>query len=300
MNWDDARYFLAVARDGQMLGASRRLAVSQAMLSRRIASLEAAAGVRLLERTTRGCFLTEHGQIMREAAEQIESAMLSAADAFRQSEHTVSGTVRIGAPDGFGANFLAPRLKYLRAAYPELQIQLVPMPRNFSLSQREADLAVVIGRPDRGRLRRRHLTDYSLGLYASRGYLAQAAIPRTVEELNQHVLVGYVEDLIYTDELNYAAQMLESWRSHIEVSTAVGQLEVVRSGGGIGVLHDFMAARDADLVRILPGLAIKRSYWTVWHENMRSARQVAVAIDFINDMVRESRELFEAPSLESQ
>ena len=84
-------------------------------------------------------------------------------------------------------------------------------------------------------------------------------------------LVGYVEDLIYTPELNYAPEFLRGWRSTIEVSTALGQIEAVRSGAGIGVLHDFMAAAHPELVRLFPEQTASRAYWTVWHENMRVA-----------------------------
>ena len=286
MNWDDARYFLAVARQGQMLGAARRLGVSQALLSRRIAALEAATGVRLLDRTTRGCTLTEAGRTMLDAAERAEAAMQAATAQMRGAQETVAGTVRIGAPDGFGSVFLAPRVKALRAEYPDLQVQLVPMPRSFSLAQREADVAVMIGRPERGRLRVRHLTDYTLSLYASAGYLEAAGRPQTPAELRGHTLVGYVEDLIYTAELQYAQEFLRDWRSDIEVSTAVGQHEVVRSGGGIGILHDFMVAGHDGLERVLPELVVRRSYFTVWHDNQRTAHRVRATVSFLDAAVR--------------
>lgn len=292
MNWDDARYFLAVARDGQMLGAARRLGVSQALLSRRIAALETAIGARLLDRTTRGCTLTEAGQTMFEAAEHAEGEMLSATSKLKASLTTVSGTVRIGAPDGFGSAFLAPRLKDLRAIYPELHLQLVPIPRSFSLSQREADLAVMVGQPQKGRLRAKRLTDYTLGLYASVEYLSRVGEPGSLEALRDHTLVGYVEDLIYTPELQYTGEFVRDWRSDIEVSTATGQLEVVRSGAGIGVLHDFIAVRYPELVPVLVRTTIRRSYWTVWHENMRAARRVEVVARFLETIVRENRDRF--------
>ena len=177
MDWDDARYFLAVAREGQMLGAARRLGVSQALLSRRVASLERAVGARLLHRGTRGCTVTEDGQAMLAAAERVEAEMLAGLARIRGREDEVAGSIRIGAPDGFGSAYLAPRLKRLTAAFPRLQVQLVPVPRSFSLSGREADIAVMVGRPEKGRLRVRRLTNYSLSLYATTGYLAQAGRP---------------------------------------------------------------------------------------------------------------------------
>lgn len=292
MNWDDARYFLAVARDGQMLGAARRLGVSQALLSRRIAALEQTVGARLLDRTTRGCSLTEDGRPMFEAAERVEAELLSATARLQRRGGDVAGTIRIGAPDGFGSAFLAPRLRRFTNAYPGLHLQLVPVPRSFSLSQQEADVAVMVGRPEKGRLRVRRLTDYTLGLYAATSYLAEAGRPETLADLRNHTLVGYVEDLIYTPELNYAADMLRDWRSTIEVSTAIGQFEAVRSGAGIGILHDFMAAARPDLVRLFPEQSVTRTYWTVWHENMRVARRVQAVVELLDTITREERHLF--------
>ena len=242
MNWDDLRYFLAVAREGQMLGAASRLGVSQARLSRHVAALEEA----------------------------------------------------VGAPDGFGSAFLAPKLGRFRDAYPDLRIQLVPVPRSFSLSEREADLAIMVGRPDKGRPRVKKLVDYSLGLYASEGYLARAGTPRSMDDLRSHSLIGYVDDLIYTPELNYAQEFVRDWRSDIEVSTAIGQFEAVRSGTGIGICHDFMAAEKPGLVRLFPGLSVTRSYWLVWHENQAVARRVQAVVELLDEIVRDNRDLFAA------
>jgi DNA-binding transcriptional LysR family regulator len=286
MDWDDARYFLAVARAGQMLGASRRLGVSQALLSRHIAALEAAIGARLLDRTTRGCALTEAGRELFAVAERIEAELLGAAARLHGAAVAVSGTVRIGAPDGFGSAFLAPRLGALRARHPGLEIELVPITRSFSLSRREADLAVMVGRPGRGRLRVRRLTDYTLGVYAGAAYLRGVAAPTTPADLARHPRVGYVEDLVYSPELHYAAELLPDWRADIAVASAAGQIEAVRGGAGIGILHDFMAARHDDLVRILPGLRVRRAYWTVWHEAMRDAGRVRAVAAFLDDIVR--------------
>lgn len=111
--------------------------------------------------------------------------------------------------------------------------------------------------------------------------------------MERHSLFGYVEDLIYTQELNYAREFLRDWRSSIEVSTAIGQFEAFRAGAGIGICHDFMAV-GADLVRLFPDLSVTRSYWTVWHENLRVARRVQAFADLLDRIVREERGLFQA------
>ena len=196
----------------------------------------------------------------------------------------MSGTVRIGAPDGFGTAFLAPRLVDFAERYPGLVVQLVPMPRNFSLSQREADLAVVVGRPDGGRIVRRKLMEYSLSLYACAEYLAHAPPLESAADLTQHRLVGYVEDLIYSPELDYAGLFHRGWASRIAVSSALGQQEVVRAGGGIGILHDYLVRPEMGLVKVLPELSVTRSYWAAMHENQRDMRRVRAVWAFLAEI----------------
>ena len=295
MNWDDLRYFLAVAREGQMLGAAKRLGVSQALLSRHVAALEAATGARLLDRTTRGCALTPDGQAVFAVAERVEAETIAGLSQVRGAEE-LAGSVRIGAPDGFGGAFLAPRLGQFHAAHPGLRIQLAPVPRNFSLSEREADVAIMVGRPEKGRLQARKLVDYSLGLYASKAYLARCGRPAQAEDLKAHTLIGYVEDLIYSPELAYTGDFLREWRSHIEVATAIGQFAAVRAGAGIGVLHDFMTVGEPELAPLLPHLRATREYWVVWHENLRVARRVQAVVAWLDAVVRKERALFSRPS----
>ncbi len=292
MNWDDARMFLAVARAGQVLAASRRLGVNQATLSRRVAALEKALGAKLIVRRTHGCDLTEAGTNLMESLERVEAEFLASQARLDETDAAISGTVRIGAPDGFGVAFLAPRFGTLADRYPNLHIQLVPTPRSFSLSRREADIAVLVGRPEKGRLRARKLIDYTLGLYASRGYLESHPAPRAAAELTNHRLIGYVEDLIYAPGLNYASEFLRNWRSQIEISSAIGQLAAIRAGAGIGVLHDYMTRPEPDLVRILPALSARRSYWLAIHETLHAVPRVRAAADFIAETVQENRQSF--------
>jgi DNA-binding transcriptional LysR family regulator len=288
LDWDDARMFLAVARAGQMLGASRALGVNQATLSRRMAALEAALGARLLARRTHGSELTDAGAELLDTLERVESEMLAVQARLQGAEAAAAGVVRIGAPDGFGVGFLAPRLAGLADRHPGLTIQLVPTPRGFSLSRREADLAVMVGRPEPGRLVARKLTDYTLGLYASRDYLMAHPAPAEPADLANHRLVGYVEDLIAAPALNYATEFLRGWRSRIELTSAIGQVEAVRAGAGIGVLHDYLA-RHPGLVRVLPELSAVRSYWLAIHEALRDVARVRAAADFVIDAVREAQ-----------
>jgi len=292
MNWDDLKYFLAVARHGQILGAARRLGVSQATLNRHVTGLESGLKTSLFNRSTTGCELTKHGRALMQHAIRIEAETLQISSTLSGRESEVSGTVRIGAPDGFGVAFLAPRLHLLTEKFPKLSVQLVPIPRHFSLSRREADIAVTIGRPEKGRLRAQKLTDYSLGLYASKSYQKDHDLPTTPEELADHKLVGYVEDLIFTPALNYAEHFLGNWHSTIEVSSALGQMEVVRAGGGIGILHDFIVRDATDLIPVMPDKRLFRSYWTVWHEDLKNIHRITEVVSFLKELVRAEKMVF--------
>src|ERR1700755_2032686 len=157
-DWDLIRSFLAVARAGKLTLGAKHLRIDHATLSRRIATLEKALGVKLFDHSVSGYSLTSQGEQLLLRSEAIESSFFSLDRQFGGSSR-VSGTVRIGAPDGFGTTVLAPAIGKLAAAHPELEIDLVATPRIFSLSKREADIVFALGRPSRGRLHGRKLTD---------------------------------------------------------------------------------------------------------------------------------------------
>lgn len=292
MDWDDVRFFLSVARSGQFLAAARKLGVNHATLSRRVSTLENALGCQLFLRSTTGCELTEEGGRFLLSAERMETEMLTVRADLGRGDAAISGTVRIGAPDGFGVSFLAPRLGALMSLHPELKIELVPVPRSFSLSQREADVAITIERSEQGRLILSKLTDYSLGLYASKSYLKDNGTPETVDALKIHRRIGYVEDLIFSPSLNYIGEIMRDWNASFEISSAIGQTEAVRSGAGIGILHDYIARQHPELVRIIPGITIRRSYWTAFHENARQLARVRTVVQFLQDIVANERQIF--------
>ncbi|WP_349437335.1 LysR family transcriptional regulator [Pararhizobium sp. A13] len=292
MNWDDVRMFLAVARTGQILAASKRLGVNHATLSRRVTALEESLKTRLLIRRTNGCDLTAEGEIFVHAAERMETEMLAAQAQIGRIDTAIAGTVRVGAPDGFGVSFLAPRLGRLTARFPELRIQLVPVPRSFSLSQREADIAITLERPEQGRLISSKLTDYTLGLYASQEYLAANGTLETIEDLKSHRRIGYVEDLIFTASLNFTGEVMRSWDASFEISSATGQTEAVRSSAGVGILHNYIARQYPELIRILPETTIRRAYWTTYHESARDLVRVRTVADFLQELVTAEHRIF--------
>lgn len=292
MNWDDVRIFLAVARSGQILGAARRLELNHATVSRRIGALEEALRAKLFRRLTTGSELTAAGERFLEIAERMEADVIAARSAVADEDEDISGSVRIGAPDGFGVAFLARHLGELTRQHRDLTIQLVPVPRSFSLSRREADIAITVERPQEGRLVAGKLVDYTLGLFASREYVREHGLPQNAAELPQHALIGYVRDLIVSPSLDYEAEFSPDWRSAFAISSALGQAEAVRAGAGIGILHTFIARSMPELVPVEAIPPIRRSYWLVYHETVRPLRRVQAAASFITRVVERERALF--------
>ncbi|MCB1453847.1 MAG: LysR family transcriptional regulator [Rhizobiaceae bacterium] len=292
MNWDDVRVFLAVARAGQILGAARRLGLNHATVSRRVAALEEALGAKLFQRLTTGTELTPAGQRFLPVAERMETDMIAVRADLASEGDEIAGPVRIGAPDGFGVAFLAPRLGELTARHRDLTIQLVPVPRSFSLSRREADIAITVERPAEGRLVAGKLVDYSLGLYASKDYVTRFGQPQTPAELAGHRLIGYVPDLIINPSLDYANEFWREWETNYAISSALGQVEAVRSGAGIGILHTFIARSLPELVQVEAAAPIRRAYWLVYHESVRPMRRIQAVSSFISEIVDKERALF--------
>ncbi|MGR7995598.1 LysR family transcriptional regulator [Xanthobacter sp. ZOL 2024] len=293
--WSDLKFFLAVARAGRLTVAAARLKVEHSTVSRRLAALEGALGAQLFDRQPHGYALTAAGERLLAAAEGMESLALSAQGTIGGADLGVAGTVRIGAPDGFGTFFLAPRIAALAETHPDLDIQLLAMPRLFSLSKREADLAISLSRPKAGRLHARKLTDYRLRLYASRSYLARAGAIDSRAALSRHAFIGYVDDLIYTPELDYVPLVAKDLRVRLKSSSLVAQLTATRGGAGVCVLPCFMGdlfagPGDDDLVPVLADeVSLTRTFWLLSHTDMRDLARVRVAADFIVDAVARDR-----------
>lgn len=286
-DWDDLRFFLAVARAGRLTVAARRLGADHATVSRRITALEDALKAKLFERRPQGYALTEHGERLLAKAETIESEALAAQSEIGGADLALSGTVRIGAPDGFGTFFLAPRIGQLAERYPELEIQLVAMPRLLSLSKREADIAISLNPPKEGKIVARKLADYRLGLYAAPAYLAARPAIAAPQDLFDHQLIGYIDDLIFTPELDYLDDIAKGLRPRLQSSNLIAQMHATIAGAGICVLPDFMAACDPRLVPVLRrDVELVRSFWLIVHADLRDVARVRATVDFL---VREAK-----------
>lgn len=287
LNWNDFKFFLAVARRGRLNLASSDLGVDQATVGRRIAALESAIGDRLFERTAKGYELSETGNRLLPLAEQMESQTLAAREARTAKAATVSGTVRVGAPVGASSYLLAAAAAELIKKHPKLEIQIMAVPRVFNLSVREADFAVSVSRPNRGRVVSRKITDYTLRLYAQQDYLQSRPPIESLADLRRCHGIGYISDLIFDKELDYVPSVVPKLHPRLTSSNLIVQLQCTLEGGGICILPDFVACKYACLQPVLKeSVMLTRSFWLVIHEDLAKVERVRLVAECFAETIR--------------
>ena len=292
-DWNDLKSFLAVARSGRLTAAAGRLGIDHSTLSRRLTALEHALKAKLFDRSPSGYTLTEPGRRLLPTAEEMERLALGAQEAVGGSAASVEGAVRIGAPEGFGSYFLAPRIAALKARHPGLLVQLVAQTAVFSLSKRDADIAISVSRPPAGRLIVTKLTDYDLGLYAAPAYLDAHPPVRGTADLDAHSFVGYIGELLHFPELDFLQHVAPEGAVSVESSNLLAQLRATLAGAGLCVLPAFLAGEEKGLVRVLPdAVSLTRSLWLIVHQDLAELARVKAVVRFIKDEVEAARETF--------
>ncbi|WP_074641467.1 LysR family transcriptional regulator [Celeribacter baekdonensis] len=295
MNWDDLKVFLAVARTESLSGAGRQLKIDPATVGRRIARLEDGLGVALFAKSPQGYDLTRDGARLLSHAEAAEQAVaFGAEDMSGEGDRGLKGVIRVGAPDGC-ANYVLPRvIARIAEAHPDLEVQIVAQPRLFNLSKREVDFVVSVSAPTSGRLLVQKITDYHLSLAGMKWYMRQHGEVSGLEDLSTHKMVGYVPDLIFDKELDYLEEIGVSKVDYTSNSVSV-QLNMIRAGLGLGVVHDFCLPYVPRLTRLLPDqIRLKRAFYLVRHADDRKVERLSRFADMLAVDMRAVVESLEA------
>ena len=274
MHWDDMRIFLAVARAESLSRAGRALKIDPATVGRRIARLEESLGATLFIKSPQGYALSDAGERLQEHATRAEQSLTLGVEDLRGQAGQLNGVVRIGAPDG-SANYLLPQVcAAICDENPGLEVQIVALPRVFNLSKREADMAVTVSPPEAGRLLVQKLSDYHLHLAASEEYLERHDPIRSVADLKNHRLIGYIPDMIFDKELDYLDALKVDHVQLASNSFSV-QFNYVRQGAGIAIVHDFAIPSTTGLKRILTDeVSLTRSFYLVRHADDRRVERL--------------------------
>ena len=294
MDWDDLRIFLQLTRSGQMTSAAKALGIDHSTLGRRIARLEKAAGLALVERAGRRTGITDQGRRLAETLEVLESLILQKLHGLTEEQAIVAGRVRVGAPEGLGIGYLARRLATLSTLHPLLEIELVALPRSYSLAAREVDIAITLDRPVAGQVTSRKLADYTLDLYGTDAYFERNGRPQTINELSAHVFAGYIPELLFTEELNFLklAEGVEVVPAIRSVSI-IAQIEAIDSGAAIGVVPTYLARKYSDLKLLLGDeFQSTRSYWISVHEDIRRVPRIREVVQTIVAAAQADRRVF--------
>lgn len=276
MNWNDLRYFLEVARTGRYLTAATRLGVTHTTVSRRINALEQALQTPLFESDERGLHLTAAGESILPLAQQFEDIAVLTHERAAEDQRSLSGNLRIGAPDGIGNLFLADKLTGFIHQNPELNIRLVPVPQNLNLIKREVDIAVTLEPSQRKDIHCQKLTDYALYLYVSKQYVEKNNVHLNhIEEIARHPFAGYIPDILYTDQLGFNQFIAPNLQECFQGATVISQFQFIANGGGFGVLPYFMVQDDDRFIQVLPEkINFLRSYWVLTPMELRRRANV--------------------------
>jgi DNA-binding transcriptional LysR family regulator len=288
LDWEDVRFFAALARHGSLSATARALSVNHATVSRRVAGLERSLGAPLFERRPTGYALTDAGRIALEAA----GAMEAAAEALPRLDprRPLAGLVRLTATPSLAESFLIPRLGPFRAAHPALDIELIADRRSVSLARREADIALRLARPEEGDLTARRVATVSFGFYAApswRDRLAQGGLP---------AFVGFDEGSAHLPEAVWFARRFPGLRLAFRANSQTAQAAAARAGCGVALLPHFLGAADPGLV-LLPWseLPPPRELWLLSRRDAGSMPPIRAVKDFLVALFERERSLFEGP-----
>ncbi|GLT00296.1 LysR family transcriptional regulator [Sphingobium jiangsuense] len=285
-HWDDLRIFLTVARTKRIALAARSLDIDATTIARRLNRLAEALDAQLFEQAGAERILTERGMALLRHAESVEEAALAAAVEVKGERYSLKGHVRLSVAEGFGTWILAPGLPAFQEQHPGIRLDIITASGFLNPSKREADMAVMLARPQRGHLSVQRLADYRLHLYASADYLAGHGRPRGPAALHDHALVGYVPEFLFSPELDYLDEVEAGLEAGLRSTSIAIQRQLILGGAGIGILPDFIVPPESGLVRVLEQeVEITRSFWLVTHHSLVKLARIKAVSDLLRRRV---------------
>ncbi|MDX8441707.1 LysR family transcriptional regulator [Mesorhizobium australafricanum] len=286
-DWNLIKSFVAVAETGSLSGAARRLAASQPTLGRHIAELEQALGVILFRRGRRGYELTEAGSALYERGRAVSEQANAFSLLALGSVEAIEGTVRIAASEVVAAFVLPQMMARLGEEEPGIEIEIVASNQVENLLRRDADIAIRMVRPAQNELVARKVTDIPLCLCAASSYLDRRGRPEKPADLIDHALIGFDR----SDEIirGFTSFGIPVGRSHFRFRTdnQIVLWEAVRTGNGIGIGQEPLAARDPDLEKLLPGVPLPNlPVWLAMHRDVRTSMRIRRVADFLHEELK--------------
>jgi DNA-binding transcriptional LysR family regulator len=293
LDWNDVRYFLAVADTGSTLAAGRVLRVSQTTVARRITALEAALGLTLFERRPAGYALTPSGEALIERARGVATAAEGLAEAASVQTREASGIVRVTMEEIYAVTVMGPILRDLHDRHPAIRIELDTTEDVRDLAAGAAEVAIRTTKAlTGGGLVGRRVATTEWTIYCSRVYAAEHGVPRTRRALRGHPIIGGGGRNIWRVYLEWLRENGLEDAIAIQHDSVAGLLAAVRSGIGLAALPSFVADLDPDLVCCLPPAPDKHyDLWLLTAERLRHSPRVRIVLDFLAErLARLARE----------
>ncbi len=275
MQWDDVRYFLALARQGSLSATARQLAIEHSTVARRVANFERAMGLKLFDRLPRGWRLTPEGQALFERACLLEQEMHSLQRA-ALSQSALEGPVRITAPPLLLNHFVLPHLDPFHARYPQIELTLLGERRGVHLGRGEADIALRMSRPGEPDLVAKQLGQIGYGLYATP---ACCGLPEA-----ERKFIDFDESMAGFSQKQWLDSHVSTRPYVLRCNDMQAMCQAAGQGWGIALLPSFLAAKDERLHLLEgprpPSLAV----YLVMHPDLRRAPRVRCTADYLIDM----------------
>lgn len=287
MDWDKLRIFHAAAQAGSFTHAGENLNMSQSAVSRQVSALEQDLGVSLFHRHARGLILTEQGEHLYRAANEVMLKLDAVRGRLAEASGKPSGSLRMTTTVGLGSTWLTNRIHEFVDLYPDIKLQLLLDDSELDLGMREADVAIRLRRPLQPDLIQRRLFTVHMHLYAAPSYLERFGHPKSVEDLDAHRIVTFgVPAPNYLRDVNWletAGRDAGSPREPIlRINNLLSIKNAISRGCGIAVLPDYMIEKDSDLVRLLPEADVPSfATYFVYPAELKNTARVNVFRDFL-------------------
>jgi len=280
--WDDLKMFLEVARHGSVHAAAKRLRLDHSTVCRRIGRLESLLAVKLFDRSRKGIAVRSEAQGLLKHIEQMDRHAGHLEDAFVRGKSTTTQVVRIATMEGIASGYLARRLPALAQFGPNVKIELVSIPQAVDLSRKEADVFLSFFNPDARGLKSTLFGTFSLFLYCSKDYLRRHGAPRTREDLDAHVFVGYIDDLLTINAVRWVDEVVTAPDVSFHSNSVFAQCNAAVSGLGIALLPTFVGEGVAGLQRILPeNVSVQREVWVSVRTEQSHLSRIKAATQFL-------------------
>jgi DNA-binding transcriptional LysR family regulator len=281
-DWNDLRYFLAVARSGSTHAAAKALGVSQPTVQRRLAALEAELGRKLFERRPTGYHLTKLGDALLPDVERIEDDVAAFGRHLLSSEEGLTGVVRVTCAEAMAPRFITPLAAEFEAAHPGLKVELIMTDRYLDLAKGEADIAVRANSTGEGALVCRKVADVPWTLYASRSYLDRRGRPQSLADVAQHAVIAFAGEMANSHAGLWLQAAAPGATVAAQGNTMLGIVAAVKSGAGVAPLPMMLGEPEDDLVRLFePVPDINSRIYLVTHQDLRASPRVRAFFDFV-------------------